>query len=214
MTAPVKIASGKNFIVYRVGEEESILIQNVRASHPHLGTQQENDTDTGKSFSWNGTAMLNKAEHKEAKEAFMGIVRRLMEKNKVKIPREYLAIKDGDDKEDEVLHGHWVVAFSDKGKRRPPVRDKDKQIVTETAEIDEMFYGGCWMNIWLRPWYFNGVSKKNNKTYPKRICCGFLGVQFVRDDKPFGKARVDDTDVWGSADSDGDDDGMDSDDGL
>lgn len=214
MTAPVKIGSGKNFILYRVGEEESILINNVRVSHPHLGAQKENEGDNGTSLSWNGVAMLNKKTHVEAKEAYMGICKRIMDKNKVKIPSEYLAIKNGDEKEDENYHGHWVVSFSDKGKRRPPIRDKNAQIITDAKEIDEMFYGGCWINVWLRPWLFNGKAKGSAKTYPKRIPCGFLGVQFVRDDTPFGKARVDDTDVWGSAESDDGNDGMDDGDGI
>lgn len=210
MTAPVKVASGKNFIVYKIGEEKAILIQNVRASYPAFGEQKVNENDNGsETRQWGGVAMLSKKTHKEAKEAYMAICKEIMEANKVKIPSEYLAIKDGDEKEDENVHGHWLIAFSDKGKRRPPARDKSGQVIETAEEVDEMFYGGCWMNVFLRPWFFNGKAKGSAKTYPKRIPCGYIGVQFVKDDTPFGSGRVDDTEVWGSVASDDDEDGDD-----
>ena len=83
-------------------------------------------------------------------------------------------------------------------------------------EADESFYGGCWGNLLIRPWYFNGKAKGSTKTYPKRICCGYNGVQFLKDDTPFGSGRIDDTAAWGGEGDDdtSDNDGMDEDDGL
>ena len=69
----------------------------------------------------------------------------------------------------------------------------------------------------LRPWYFNGKAKTSSKSFPKRICCGFTGAQFLKDDKPFGNGRIDDSDAWGDESGkggDGMDDGDDDGDGL
>jgi hypothetical protein len=110
------------------------------------------------------------------------------------------------------------VNFGDK-KRRPAVRDEHGRLMIDPerahdheyisgaiSAIDDTFYGGCWISVLLRPWYFNGTVKGKAKTFPKRLCCGFTGVKFVKDDKPFGNGRIDDSDAWGEAG--GGDDGM------
>lgn len=206
------VTKGKNFIIYKAGEQKLIKIEGIRFSYPHLGEAREEESeDGGKRKAWQAVAMLPKATHGAAKEAFMKLVEELKTTNKVKIPTEYICLKDGDDKDDEAMHGHWLISFSDGGKRRPSVRSVRNEILTEAEEIDEMFYGGCWGSVLLRPWYFDGKAKGKTKTYPKRICCGYNGVQFLRDDTPFGSGRVDDTDAWGDESGGGDDD---EDDGI
>lgn len=202
------VKKGKNFILYKADDRDLIKIEGVRFSYPFFGEQREEESedDGSKRKSWRGVAMLPKATHGAAKEAFMQLVEKLKNSNKVKIPSEYICLKDGDDKDDESMHGHWLISFSDSGKRRPSVRTVHNEILTESEEIDEMFYGGCWGSVLLRPWYFNGQAKGKKKTYPKRICCGYNGVQFLRGDTPFGSGRVDDTDAWGDESGGGDDD--------
>jgi hypothetical protein len=122
--------------------------------------------------------------------------------------------------------GHWVISASET--RRPAARNEkgklyfDPKLIKDASEaeaifnqIDEVFYGGVWVNILLRPWYFNGKVKGKAKTFPKRICAGLTGIQFFKDDTPFGNGRIDDSNAWGSSDDgdDGGNDGMD-DDGL
>lgn len=213
MASLEKIKQGKNFIVYKSGDQKLIKIENVRFSYPHFGEKRVDEADDGgKKESWGGVAMLPKSTHVEAKDAFVEIMNELMKANDVKIAPEYRCIKNGDDKDDENFAGHWLIAFSD-SKKRPACRDKDGGLINEESAIDEKFYGGCWGSVLLRPWYFNGKAKNSSKTYPKRICSGFTGVQFLRDDKPFGNGRIDDTEAWGSAEgegggSDGMDDGL------
>lgn len=223
MASLEKVKSGKNYIVYTSDGQKLIKIENVRFSYPYFGKQREDDQDDGeKKLSWGGVAMLPKSTHVEAKEAFVEIMNEILAAQPndkggkgIKIEPQYKCIKNGDDKDDETMHGHWLISFSEAGKRRPAARDVNGGLIVEEAEIDAKFYGGCWGSVLLRPWFFNGKSKKSTKTFPKRICSGFTGVQFLKDDTPFGNARIDDTEAWGSAEgaSSGGNDAMD-DDGL
>jgi hypothetical protein len=221
------VKKGTNFEVFEDDRGEKLIrIDNVRISYPAFGNQKEQEDDSGAvSKSWGGVAMLPKTTHVAAKDAFMAILTGITDKEKVKIPPEFRCIKNGDDKDKEEYEDHWVINFSDKN-RRPAVRDEHGRLMIDPerahdheyiegalATIDEVFYGGCWVSVLLRPWYFNGKSKKSSKTFPKRLCCGFTGVKFVKDDKPFGQGRVDDSDAWGGesgAKSSGD--GLDDDD--
>lgn len=204
------IQSGKNFKIYKAGEQKLIKIENVRFSYPHFGEAREEEREDGsKKKAWQGVAMLPKATHGAAKEAFAKLLHELMDANKVKIPSEYRCLKDGDEKEDEAMNGHWLISFSESGKHRPSARTVRNEVIGEAVEVDNLFYGGCWGSVMLRPWYFSGKAKNSTKTYPKRICCGYSGVQFLRDDKPFGTGRVDDSDAWGNEAKDDDEGGED-----
>lgn len=216
MAELIKLSQGKNFIVYRNGSDgpKLIKIEGVRFSYPHFGEVREDEDDSGNvKRSWGGVAMLPKSTHAAAKQAFDAILDELQVANKVRIPTEYRCLKNGDEKDDEAMHGHWLISFANQGKRRPAARDKTGGVIESAEEIDEVFYGGCWGHVLLRPWYFNGQARGSKKPLPKRLSCGYEGVQFVRDDEPFGNGRIDDTSVWGSADNSGGD-GLDNDDGL
>lgn len=73
--------------------------------------------------------------------------------------------------------------------------------MTEDEKVADMVYGGCWAHILIRPWYQDG--KKVGAGYGKRVNAGLVGVQFIRDDEPFGEGRIDDTDAWGNEDEGG-----------
>lgn len=212
------LKSGKNFQVYTDGTQKLIKLGG-RFSYPAFGKKKLNKGEDGKADreNWGGVIMLPKATHKEAYDELVAICEEIRSKsmndktNKpgVIIEPQNFCYKDGDTKEDEAMHGHWLVTFSDSN-RQPVIRRKNGEVMMDVSEIDGLFYGGCWGNVLLRPWYFNGKAKGDSKTYPKRISSGFTGAQFVKDGEPFGAGRIDDTDAWGSVD----DDGLDDDDGL
>jgi hypothetical protein len=219
------VKKGPNFEVYEDGTGQKLIrIDNVRVSYPAFGAQKEQEDSNGdKTKSWGGVAMLSKATHVQAKDAFTAILNEIAEKEKVKIPPEFRCIKNGDDKDQEEYQKHWLINFSDK-KRRPAVRDEHSRLMIDPerahdheyiagaiSAIDETFFGGVWISVLLRPWYFNGKAKGSAKTYPKRLCCGFTGVRFVKTDKPFGSGRIDDSDAWGEPTASND--GMSGDDG-
>lgn len=215
MSALKEVKRVKNAVLY-VDDKgvEFIKLENVRASYPFVGTPSEDENDNGEiTTSYRITGMLNKETHPEAKNLIKEVIERLLKANDAKVPTDKWFLSNGDDKEDENMAGHWLVACSDK-KRRPTARDQKGHVMDDIAKIDDKFYGGCWVNLLIRPWYFNGNVKGAKKTYPKRISCGVQAVQFLKDDTPFGSGRVDDTDVWGSVDGGSSDDDMGGDDGL
>jgi hypothetical protein len=216
-----QIESGENFKIYKEGENKFILLENVRLSFPAIGHMKENEDDNGKKTKkYAGVPMLPKATHKEAKDAFVSLMNELMEKNEVKIPPEYRCIKNGDDSDREEYAGHWVISASES--RRPTARDArgklilDPEQVTDGDEvealldrIDEMFFAGSYVNILLRPWYFNGTAKGATKKFPKRICCGLSAIQFFKKGEPFAQGRINDSEVdWSTAGGNDDDDDL------
>lgn len=227
MAALTLLKTVKNAKLYQEGGPEGqklILLENVRLSFPAIGHMKEDEGDDGSiRKAYKAVPMLPKATHVEAKNLFVEVMTELMTNNKVKIPPEYRCIKNGDDSEREEYQGHWVISCSES--RRPAARDQkgklyldpkdisDKDHVEAVLEqIDEIFHGGVYVNILIRPWFFNGKTKKSAKTYPKRICAGLTAVQFFKDGPSFGTGRIDDSEVWGAAGGDDDGDGLD--DGL
>lgn len=218
------LKSGKNFKVF-VDQHgtKNILIENCRQSFLYAGHMAEDEGEDGsKTLKYKTTPMLSKEDHVEAKNAFVEIMNELMTANDVKIPPEYRCIKNGDDSDREEYKGHWVISASD-GKHRPVARNRAGSLILDPEKvkggdememmlnrIDEIFYGGVTANVLLRPWFFGGTAKGKTKKYPKRICCGFMGIQHVANTPSFGQGRIDDTGVWGAVEGAEDD----ADDGL
>lgn len=226
MAALILLKEVENAKLFQDGKDgpKLVYIENVRLSFPAIGHMKEDEDENGNTRkAYKGVPMLPKATHVEAKNLFVEVMNELMATNEVKIPPEYRCIKNGDDTDREEYQGHWVISCSES--RRPAARDRkgnlylDPKKITDGDEveavldkIDEIFHGGVYVNILIRPWYFNGTTKKSTKKFPKRICAGLTGIQFYKDGPSFGQGRIDDSGVWGSVDGDnGDDDG---DDGL
>jgi len=179
----------------------TIRIDNVRASYPHLDKPYESEGDDGnKQAKFTLDGMAPKSSHTAAKDLVKKVITDLMTANDVKVKTENWFLKNGDDSDKPEYEGHFI--FKSSENRRPSVRNRDGSQMSE-REIADKIYGGCWVNILIRPWYFDGKAR-NGKTYPKRILANLLAVQFVRDDEPFGEGRIDDEGVFDSVDGDGD----------
>lgn len=195
-----------NAILYSDG---SIKIENVRLSFPHIGTPQEQKNDAGeleKSFGL--VAMLPKSTHTAAKDLIKKTIQKICTDNDAKVATDKWFLADGDEKDREEYEGMFIVSASDK-RNRPSARKRDGSVMTP-EQADDAFYGGCWANVLIRPWYFSGKAK-NGKNYPKRVPAGLIAVQFVRDDESFGEGRIDDEGVFDSTEGDN---GFDDDSGL
>lgn len=183
------VKSVKNAILYSDG---TIRIDNVRASYPHLGSPYSKDGEKGK---FGIVGMLPKETHVEAKNLLKEAMDKLLADNGgVKVAADKKFLRNGDDSDNESYAGHWTVSTSEN--RRPAVRNRNGSMMSP-EEADEKVYGGCWVNMLVRPWYQDGV--KTGKGYGKRVNCGIVAVQFVRDDEPFGEGRIDDEGVWDNA---------------
>lgn len=228
MAALKLLKTVKNAKLFQDGDDgpKVVLLENVRLSFPAIGHMKEDEQDDGTTKkSYKATPMLPKNTHLEAKNLFMEVAKELMATAKVKIPTEYLCIKDGNNTDREEYQDHWVISCSES--RRPAARDAKGKLILDPKDvsdaehveavlnqIDETFHSGIYVNILIRPWYFNGTAKGKSKTYPKRICAGLTAIQFFREGASFGTGRIDDSGVWGDTSDDGDevDDDLDGDD--
>lgn len=187
----------KNAILYSDG---TVRVDNVRASYPHLGEPYSKDGEKGK---FGIVGMLPKETHVEAKDLLKSVMDKLLSEADAKVAADKKFLRNGDDSGNDSYEGFWTVNASES--RRPSARDRNgTQLAPDEAE--EKIYGGCWVNILIRPWYQDGV--KVGKGYGKRVNAGLVAVQFVRDDEPFGEGRIDDEGVWdndGGNSSDDDD---------
>lgn len=204
MTALKLLKTVKNAKLYQdVGSKvKCIFLEGVRASFIYAGTPGEDEGEDGTMYkSWRVVGMLPKATHGDAKALIKELIVELQTANDVKVPSTEWFLADGDgekyqDDKYKSFHGHWLVSVKD-GKIRPRARDERGVIIDDIDKIDETFYGGCWINLMIRPWYFNGTAKGKSKKYPKRILAGFVSLQKFKNDTPFGMGRIDDEDVYG-----------------
>lgn len=215
MAKLVEVKRVKNAVLLTDGENEFIRLDKVRISFPAVGTPEPEKDDDGnprldkkgkQKMRYKLSAMLPKKTHVAAKDLCVEVINNLLKKNDAKVAADKKFITNGDDSEREEYQGHWIVSAGES--RRPSVRDRKGELVMEIVDADNLIYAGCWANVLIRPWYFNGKAQGSSKSYPKRVSAGLTGVQFNDDDTPFGGGRVDEEDVWDKQE-DRDDDGDD-----
>jgi hypothetical protein len=166
----------------------TILVNDIRFSYPNLGKPFEGTDDNGQKKSRYGLkGMMPKATHKPAMRLMKKHMEKMMADNKTSdlaSDRKYL--RNGDDLGKPEMKGMFV--FSASEDTQPSLRDAAAQkIGSDVAQ--KLFYGGCWGNALIRPWW------QNHAKYGKRVNAGIAAAQFVRDDEPFGEGRVTEDDV-------------------
>lgn len=183
----------KNAILY---DDGCIKVMNVRFSYPHLKKAYKGKNDSGEP-KFSVTGLLPKDTHKAAKKMIDTRIEEVLKENKVKaLASDKKFLKDGDESDKPENEGMWTISVRES--RRPPLRDIDKEIV-DPDDADEVFYGGCWGSILLRPWY-------QNNDYGKRVNAGLVAVRKSKDDEPFGEGRISDEEVDEAFDDDEDED--------
>lgn len=198
-----------NAVLYSDG---TIRIDNVRASYPHLdkpwaGKDADGDEGKKKTAKYGIVGLLPKDTHKQAKDLVKQAIMDMMAANDTKVATDKWFLTDGDKGEKVEEEGHFKISARES--RRPTCRNRDKSIL-DKDEVAEVIYGGCYVNMLIRPWYQDGV--KVAKGYGKRINAGLVAVQFVRDGEPFGEGAIDDEGVFDDCEDDdenwGDDDDL------
>ena len=192
----------KNAVLYKNG---LIRIDNVRGSYVHLDKPYKGKTDSGGTEAvakFSMTGILPKETHEEAKNLIIERIKQLLAENKdAKVAKDKRFIRDGDDLDKEEYENAFTVSAREENK--PKCRDRVGALVEDVAEIRQMFQSGYWFNILIRPWF-------QDNDYGKRVNAGLVGVQFVKKDKTFGEASIDDTDAWDVVEGDDGDDGLDN----
>lgn len=185
-----------NGVLYENG---CIMIQNVRCSFPHLDEPYAGKKDDGSEGkpAFGIVGMLDKKTHVAVKDLIIEANNALLAANQnATVAKDKRFIRNGDDQDREEYVGHWTVSARET--KRPSVRNQRGELILEKDKIADMIYGGCYVNILIRPWYQDG--QKVGKGFGKRINAGLIGVQFVRDGESFGEGRIDDSDAWDAVD--------------
>jgi hypothetical protein len=179
-------------------DDGTIKIENVRASYPHLdkpyaGRQREGEKGNP---AYSLTGLMDKKTHKEAKDLIRDEMNRLMQENKVNdISADRKFLRDGDQSGKAENANMWTVSVRE---QNPPIlRDENNRNV-DRADAARKFYGGCYVDVLIRPWF-------QNNAYGKRVNSNLLAVKFRADGEPFGEGRItedDVDDVFGSAEGD------------
>lgn len=183
-----------------------VLFQNIRCSFPTVGTPQDQTRENGTTYkSWSIVGMLDKNENAEdIKLANMVINKVLKEDGEgAKVKADCKFARDGDEGDRAEYEGHVTIHAN--SQKRPTLRAADNSAVTPD-EADQLFYGGCYVDILVQPWFFNGKAKGSTKAHPKRVSATLVTVKFRRDGEAFGEGTVDDSDIFGD---DGADNGFD-----
>lgn len=205
----------KNAVLYSDG---TIRLDNCRASYPHLIEPYAGVDEDGKKQepAYGIVFLMPKLTHVAAKDICKQRIEELMKENKIpKLGADKKFLRDGDQSSKVESSGMFTVSAREK---RPPVlRAPSKEKIirgkTETVRVagrdvplKELFYGGCWVNGIIRPWW------QSNK-HGKRANAGLVAVQFLRNDESFGQNRVseDDVDESFEATEEMDDSGFDDD---
>lgn len=192
----------KNAILY---DDGCIRVDNVRASYPHLAVAWAKDEGDRPKFGITGLG--DKKTHEEAKKLCVEVINKLLsDGNMGKIGSEHKFCKDGDNAGKDECEGMWIFRASENADRRPPVRDRKGNLISE-KNIAEVVYPGCYVNILIRPW------AQNNK-HGKKINANLIGVQYVGPGERFGDAPIDDEDAWEEIEGEDTDLDLDDDDDL
>lgn len=201
---------GKNYVIYNEGV---IRIDNVRFSYPHVDKPWKKESDKGVA-KYGLVGLLPKETHEEAKSAIAKIMKSMLAEAKITVPADKKFLRDGDANRDEdddaegdsnTYKNHWFISARETN--RPTLRDKKGNKldpVEDLQQILDMFYGGAWGHMLIRPWV-------QQNEHGKRLNAGLVGAMFAKDDKPFGQGRIDDSGAW---DVEGGDDDNDEDDDL
>lgn len=207
MSALVVKKRGKNFVLYENGV---IRVDNVRFSYPHVDKPWKKESDKGVA-KYGLVGLLDKTTHEEAKSVIAQEIKRHLAEAKISVPSDKKFLRDGDanrDDDDDAgaegnsYAGHWFLSARETN--RPTLRDqKGAKLdpVEDLEKILELFYGGAYGHMLIRPWV-------QNNEHGKRINAGLVGAMFTKDGKAFGQGRIDDSSAWDdvATDAGGDDD--------
>ena len=191
----------KNDVLY---DDGLIRVSNVRFSHPHLDRPYKGNNDDNKNAvaKYGVTGMLPKDTHSAAKKLIEERIEAILKENKVKaLASEKKFLRDGDESDKDEYEGHWTISAREE--RRPILRqalDDGSLEIVEAEDAKEVFYGGCWGSLLIRPWF------QNNK-YGKRVNAGLTAATKKADDEAFGEGRISEDEVDEAFEDDEDFDG-------
>lgn len=199
---------------------EIIMLSDVRLSFPNLVTPQVDQTNDGKwRFSFNAEFILPK-DHKGFNTFMTRVGELAADKWKehakqvldlINKDRKLRCYGDGSEKVNkktfEPYDGYagnlYITAGCNTiGESKETTPKRPQMIQTDGSAVDPMntmafqnvarkLYGGCRVNVALRPWL------QDNK-HGRGVRCDLVAIQFYKDDEPFGSGSVDVSEFFGA----------------
>jgi hypothetical protein len=203
------VAAEERTVVKRVKfgvlySDGTIRVENVRASYPHLLEPYAGEDEDGKKqeAAYGIVGLLPKKTHVAVKDLCKARIDEILREKKVKaIPADKKFLRDGDLAAKAEFEGMFSISAREKRAPRLLVPSKQKVQIGSRVSIggrerksEEVFYGGCWVNILIRPWW-------QDNRFGKRVNAGLVAVQFLRDDEAFGEGRITDDQIEDSFES-------------
>jgi len=170
-------------------------LKNVRLSYAHIAEPKAGTDDNGNPTkpSFSVTSIMPKDTHDGIKQELEKAFTQLKAQNKnIKIAKDKLCLRDGDDSDKDEYAGSWTVSAREK--KRPKCRDVNAELIEGTDEIAEELYSGCYADVVIKLWL-------QDNSWGKRINANLSAVRKVRDGEPFGEGAVDDDDMYDDVDS-------------
>jgi hypothetical protein len=159
----------------QVSRSSRVSSPKARASYPHVFKPTAFQGEGEPKFSI--SLLVHKSE-KDFIEKLKGAQAQAIKElypTKVPVNFEHWGIADGDEGNDEVAKGHWVIKASNK--QRPRVVDAQGSDILDELEV----YGGCYVRASLNAKAY-GTSQKGGVTLELNV------VQKIADGTPFGGA--------------------------
>jgi ssDNA-binding protein len=181
-------------------DDGTIMLKNVRASYPHVLKAQPNKNEKGEitGYSYSIKVLLPKDTHVEAKKLVQREIMKILKENNrgEKIPTKLRFLRDGDPADEDDVGkpeeaGCWTVSARESKRpvvidnRKDPKTGQPRRLNPDNPEDNERIYGGCYVNVMIRPWWQSNVNGK-------RVNAGLSVVQFRKDGEPFGSGRITD----------------------
>lgn len=190
---------------------EVIYLSNVRLSFPHIAEPQRtrNEQTGAERVSYNGDFVMP-PDHPGFAQFMQRYGQMAMEKwkehaqavmNLIQNDRKTRCYGRGEEKVSkktfQPYDGYVGMVFISAGRETPPQIIQGDGTPVDPANtmavqaLARKLYGGCRVNVAVKPWL------QENK-HGRGIRCDLLAIQFAGDDKPFGEAAPDVSNVFGA----------------
>lgn len=191
------VKQGKN---YKIWDDGTILVADVRASYPHVDKMWcKNPAKDTPAYSITG--ILPNETHEEARIALKAFADKMLTDGKMgKIKNDAYFIRDGDQSGKEEYEDSWIVAARESD-QRPTVLNPDRTEM-EQHDIKPTIKAGCRIDMLIEPW-------AQDNEHGKRVNASLRAVRFRReigpDEKPISDSGgISKDDAISSFDSDED----------
>lgn len=167
---------------------DRITLPEVRLSFPHLFKRSSFQGEEGK---YQATFVLDPKRQAGVVKAVRKGVQDCARDAKIRVKEDRQPVRDGSEWDYEGWDGMVVVKAT--SKHKPQVLDRNLEPISED---DDRIYPGCVVNARIGFW-------AQDNQYGQRVVAILHGVQFVRDDEPYGAGRVDVSEEFEDLDGDG-----------